>query len=266
MKKLIVIVALTFALCWAWVSRRPVVRPPAKIDVQGEVVAEIPAEITAINELTAQIKSIAYQDVVVTSNQNAVTIRGSVYYEKETRFRMFGTAFRTKEIDIGSNDTYFWFWSRRTTPPVLYYAEHKNQFDAGLKSAFNPAWLRETISINRIQTDGAVILREGTVIKIYQQAQGSFHEPQVRMTKLDGQKVVGYYLYDAKGTLIISADIEEHYLLGQVYLPKRLKVYWAEEDVVTNWQLGEPIVNSNLPASLWEMPNIKRIELGKKPT
>lgn len=254
MKKLIVIVALFFVLAWVW-TKKPVIKA-VPIDLAGQVVEDFPAELQALNQQLAAIQSIEYRNITITSNQVGVPIYASLAYKKDNFLRLIGFALKTKEIDIGSNEKHFWFWLRRSKPPVLYYADHSRRNSVGLKPIFNPDWIEQTISINPIKVDDAVILRDGPQIKIYNQ-DGNL----VRMTKIQGDRIIGHYLYESTGKLIISAEILDYYDVDGIMLARKIHVLCPEENMISTWELSYPILNGPLADNLWQMPLEKSVEL-----
>ena len=144
--------------------------------------------IQEINERNANIKSIQSDDVIVTIKRRfSVNLKGSLAYEKDLKFRMTikSPLGRREECDVGSNDSHFWYWSRRLDPPSIYYAEHKNLMVTGLKIPFHPLWMMEAVSINKIDTKNAIVKREGGRLVVLQTRTSTLGTSIIKATHID---------------------------------------------------------------------------------
>ncbi len=78
---------------------------------------------------------------------DGIAVKSSISYEKSLNFRMINSSFFGKEVDVGSNEKEFWFWSKRMKPPALFHTIHDNLKNTNLKTPFHPLWIKEIIEI-----------------------------------------------------------------------------------------------------------------------
>jgi len=221
--------------------------------------------INLINARNSQIRSINYRSLTLRIKKDVtVSLNGSMAYEKEKRFRMKTRSFMGRESDVGSNDSKFWFWSKRMEPSLLYYCDHENTHRSRLRTPFHPAWMRETIGIDMIDTKDVTIIEEDGMWQIFQQRKSVTGKKIVHMTLIDKEKILGRYIYTPNGDLVISSEVKEFYRIDGHIVSKINHIYWAEEDVVNQWIMNKPDLNSSIDPRMWQMPNMRNsIDLGK---
>src|SRR5687768_10455147 len=120
MQKLILIALLTGFLAWLYLhltapSTSPVyvspedrILPPATKN--GAVDPEAARLAKAITDRNSGIRTYSASIFIVCGKARA---RGEILLEKPGRFRLKVSSILGQEMDIGSNDTHFWFWSKR---------------------------------------------------------------------------------------------------------------------------------------------------------
>ncbi|MFI5343968.1 MAG: hypothetical protein ACHQUC_07090 [Chlamydiales bacterium] len=211
-----------------------------------------------INSRNATIKSIVYSHVRIKVERFNLT--ANIFYEKERKFRMITRSFLGKESDIGSNDDIFWFWSKRLEPCALYYAKHEDLYQTNLRTPFHPLWMMEILGIGTMDLDKCKTYQHKENIAIVQNKISVTGTPVTRIYLIDPQKLafVGHYIYDSKGSLVVSAEITDFYNVNGFYLPKTAVINWAEEDVQLLWSLDCPILNNAIDPSNWKSPPFKQ--------
>jgi len=218
--------------------------------------------IQEINERNAKIKNIQSNDVTITIKKRfSIRLKGSLAYEKDLKFRMIIKSFlgRRDECDVGSNDSHFWYWSRRLNPPSLYYAEHKNLMVTGLRLPFHPLWMMEAVSIGKIDTKNAVVKREGDRLVVLQPRTSTLGASIIKATLIDTKtkRIIGHYIYDNKGNIKVSTEVR--YSNGVL---SQIQTIWYEENVLISFDLLNVSLNKEIDASRWEMPNGDQINIG----
>ena len=95
---------------------------------QSQYVRRIPEVIREVNKRNSQIRSLSCDEMKVKVWQNGMGFRlsGDLNYEKKRNFRMRFRSILGSEIDLGSNEDHFWYWSRRNPRPGLFYAKHED--------------------------------------------------------------------------------------------------------------------------------------------
>lgn len=223
-----------------------------------QIIEEINARNAIIDSLYLQAASIKMQQ-----NKLSVNVSGQLAMQKQKYLRLIvWHRLSGKEMDIGSNDSYFWFWSKRMNPPILHYAKHEDLNKTMLRTALNPNWLMESLNVQEISTENIEILKYKDYWAIVQPRLGISGEQVRCMILIDPvQKVVlGRYLYNAKERMIACAEYQDF----ENYLPRKMQMIWHEENIVLNWDLTCLKVNTQINPSFWMMPNIKnKIDMGK---
>lgn len=227
--------------------------------------------IRQINLQNSQIQSLYCPSMKITVKQgnNGGSLEGMLAFERDRKFRMTQESFFGSEMDIGSNETHFWFWSKRMKPSALCYARHENIMKTGLRMPFNPMWMMEILGMKDI------VIREGFVTKhqrywaVVEERMSTEQKVVNKVTLIDPEKmtVVGHYIYDLSGEILVSAEVKKfHEYNGpnfSVLVPKEIDITWFEEEVIMKWKMNEPQINHKVDPRLWVMPNKENeMELG----
>jgi hypothetical protein len=70
-------------------------------------------------------------------------LQGFLYTNKDNfKFNLYKNL--KKQVEVGANQTYFWYWSRDEAPEKLFYSKKEYMVDVFEKS-FNIVWLLETL-------------------------------------------------------------------------------------------------------------------------
>ena len=151
----------------------------------------------------------------------------------------------------------------------LLVPETKNEFNrlllnyTGLKTPFNPVWLMEALGLQVI--NGVIYKKEQYWIHIANQ-QSTLNEPIKVISVIDPQKpaIIGRHLFDQNNNLIAYSEIESFYKINDIFVPKRIKFIWLEENQTLIIDFKRPHINkTNLP-NLWQLPNGKqRFNIGR---
>lgn len=206
------------------------------------------------NSKNAKINSI-YSNVAISSQ--GITLNSTIFYEKKIKFRMIGKSVFGTELDIGSNDQYFWFWSRRMKPSALFYAKHEDLKNTRLRTPFNPNWMMEILGISDIgQNCSCFNYKENLVFS--EVATDNFGNIINKLKLVDKNKktCLAHFLYDKNMNPIISAEIKEFYVVEDCFLPKKIEIFWYEENIKSIWYLSEPKINSRISSDNWIVPNL----------
>ena len=148
----------------------------------------------------------------------ARSIPVSVALERPLRFRLrAATAITDADIDIGSNDEMFWFWTRREQPAALYFCRHDQFFASSARSIFPvaPDWIMEALGLVRIRPGQSTAVdviqrRRSARDSIGADSPGRQYQ-QANDRRYENGVVLEQHLYDARGTLIASAFTSHHH-------------------------------------------------------
>ena len=215
-----------------------------------------------INKRNKQIKTFGCDVKISIQGRFLVRATADIKYEKMRKLRMLVNSIAGKEMDIGSNDTMFWFWSKRLQPCALYYSTYANIKNAGMKTPFSPVFLKSVLGFDEIEMKGASVCRRGANLQITQKTTNSSEEPVTRITIVDpvGMTIIGHYIYQ-NGRVVCSAEVFEQSEGG---LPARIILHWNEENITMIWSLSNQIVNSKMDNGNFVMPSARqKVNLGK---
>jgi hypothetical protein len=228
-------------------------------------VHEIYDIVSIINEENSKIKNIYTDDMSILFKQGNMTAKvyGELALEKEKNFRLnIYHRITGKEIDVGSNKTNFWFWSKRMKPPALYYALHEELDKTMLRTALNPIWMMESLNIDSINVENIEIAKfkeNWAIIQPRISAMGENVEAVILINPIK-KIVVGRYLYNQDGKLIVSTEYQNF----KKNIPQKILIMWYEEKIILDLDLSKIQINVNINSNLWVMPNLKnKIDMGK---
>lgn len=222
---------------------------------------EFVAVIQEMNARNGKITNLICQDVKIKLKAKISTsLNAALAFERDKKFRMGVESFLGREMDIGSNDTHFWFWSRRMDPPALHYAKHEDMDKTLLKAPLNPMWLLECVGIMPIKTQGVEIAKiKGNWAVIEQRTSNSLPVTKVTLIDRENQRIIGHYLYDHNGKMEASAEVVDFYTIGEHSIPATIVIIWYTEGVQMEWHLENPRCNVGLDPKNWEMPQMSQI-------
>lgn len=258
---------LALATIWLLSSSKPKPIYNVVIITTDEEIQEVvnrqpilPTFISQLNENNTKIRSIT-TELRTTVNGNTMRLRGNLAYQKNKLFRMQINSFMGKEIDIGSDATYFWFYSRRMDEPGLYYAHYSDIARTRLKTPFHPLWLMESLGIAQIKNIQSISKRTDGLYQISEIRQDIIGKLVKKITLIDSSKpaIVGHYLFDLEGVCIASSEITEFFLYEKVYVPKTIQFIWREEQQYVVFEFNNIKINHSISPQMWHMPKMKRM-------
>jgi len=223
---------------------------------------EVFGAIKTINDRNEKITSLYVPSINMRIKQKmTVSTTGSIYFQKEKRYRMTVKSVMGQEMDIGSNDTHFWFWSKRMDPPDLFFASHKDLDKAMLKTPLNPSWLIESLTLGKIHTkdiEVGELKGNWVVLQKRKAARGEDVVVATLISKEQNPQILGNYLYNGQGKMIASTEISNYFDMNGLLVPKTMFITWYEEGLTMEWNFGQPQINLQIPESVWQIPNYPR--------
>lgn len=215
--------------------------------------------IDLINQRVNRLQSFSCDNIKIKIlNRITFKLNGELYYQKRLNFRLFVWSILAKELDIGSNNSHFWFWSNRMKPSVLYYSHHSNIKNTRLKTPFNPIWIKGSLGLDPIIVQANDSYRyRGNYIEIIQQMPSHNQYDVIRSVLVDlkSNLIIGQYLYE-NNVLIAKSEIIEFQTIGNEILPKQIIIEWVQENIQMKWSLINPKVNHSVDKKYWSLPNI----------
>ena len=263
---LLVISSVSVAVFKLYVFYTPISIPAQTINLETPIineskvdVVEIPQIIKDLNETNSKIAGLTCDQLHITIREGifSFSLKGYLRYEKENKFRMIVGSMLAKELDLGSNDQVFWFWSRKNKDPGLFYAKHEDYFKTRLKTPFNPVWIMKSLGIDVINTQDAKIVDEaGKNIMVIQLTKNASGKPIASTTFIDRttSKIRSIITTDTQGKVLISIEIKEY----ENNLPRHIVYTWFEENKIMEFKFINPKTGNKSNPKLWEMPNMEQ--------
>lgn len=214
-----------------------------------------------INAANKNITTLQGDVELVAKLDRSVRLTGNMHYSKPNLFRMTMNSIVGKELDLGSNETYFWFWSKRSEPAALNYAKHEDVDKMKLGSPFNPKWILGSLGVTPIEYSDANVDDYNGSWRIIRTEKNV-----ITCVIVDPKKkaIIGRSIYTLKGDLISASEIKSHQVIDGHVVPKQITMIWYEENIGLNLTLRSVSVNKEISSSMWIMPNINpKINIGK---
>ena len=245
MNKFLLIIILLLAIIFVSNAK---INKKVYFDAQNQERTQNKEVITKINNKTKNINRI-HSDISIKLNP-MLSVKGFIAYEKSNNFRMICNSFFGKEIEIGSNDDYFWFWSRTLRPKSLYYGDLEQIEKTRLRKIFYPVLLRIFLGIDEIK-DCEITQDQNKFYIIEKIDLGD--EKLIQIKIIENDKIISQKITNLNHELILDINILE---FQENSLPKKLKLHWLEENIQQEWILENTKIN-NIGYDDWEMPNSK---------
>ncbi len=239
---------------------------------------------STLDQMIAAVNQNADRVMRLQSNNASITIpgvagipllRGNIAAERPKRLRVqASTSLTGTEVDVGSNDELFWFWTKRNEPPALYFARHDQFASSAAQQSLpiEPEWLWDALGLTRFEpTDqhtGPLPYASGTV-----EIRSVLNRPGGRYTKstvIDASTawVLEQHVYDASGVLLASSQANQHryYPEAGVSLPQKIDLRVPRAQLSLAIDLGQVQINApSANPALWAMPAMsgyEQVDLG----
>jgi hypothetical protein len=220
--------------------------------------------IKKINERNEAIRNFSVDSMPIKFQQNKISLRvnGQLALQKDKHFRLIiSHKLSGKELDIGSNENIFWFWSRRMKPPVYNFASYDNLSKTMLRSTLNPNWFMEALDFGKLSFNSKAYKYNDNLM-LSEERNAINGEQLTSIILIDPKKevVLGKYLYDSKNRMLASCEYSD--FANQI--PNKINICWHEENIKMIWDLSKIKINQNINPGIWEMPNVKnKINIGE---
>jgi hypothetical protein len=219
--------------------------------------------IEVVNNNSSQVSSFSTTGASV-STPGYPALRANLAFQRPRGFRLRGDlALSGPEVDLGSNDTLFWFWVRRNDQPALYFCRH-DQFTASAARQVlpvEPDWIAQALGLVSFepgeQHDGPYPIRGGR-LEIRSTASGPNGARRVTVVDESSGVVHEQHVYDARGTRVASAVMTGHQRdpATGIVMPRKVRIEWPTANFEMTIELAELQINklTGDPAALFAMP------------
>lgn len=229
--------------------------------------ASLEQVMTVVNRNSQLIHSFS-SDQAEISASGAPTLRANIAMTRPHNFRLqAGTIVTGPELDLGSNDQYFWFWVRRDDSNAVYYCEH-DQFEGSSLRHNMPVSPKELVEAFGLVEFDPMLPHHGPT----KRADGNlevrtvFQAPSGQLTRVVVVHaaygwVLEQALYDSREQLLMHAKAQNHRrdpLTGLV-MPKVVVINMPTNQLKMRVNLGNVAINTlNAPnPELWTIPVIQ---------
>jgi hypothetical protein len=217
-----------------------------------------------INENQSRIQTLYTSDASV-SLPLVPALRASIAVERPGRFRMRAeTGLTGPEVDLGSNESLFWFWVRRMQPQAVYFCQHEQFATSPARQMFpiEPQWLIEALGVTGFDP-AAQHAGPTPVVGGRLEIRTQLPRPEgmmIKTTIVDATRgwIMEQHLFDPRGVRLASALTSQHWRdpLSEVTLPRHIEVRLPATQTtvkidISRWQINEPVGD---PAKLFQMP------------
>lgn len=231
---------------------------PQKLEfVTQEENEELLFLIREINQNNDRIHSLSYSKVKIYLKKGFwIKTKAKLYFKQEKNIRIIIENFFGKQIDIGSNEELFWFWSSYMTPPTYYFSRHQDLNKTNLKTPLNPNWIIESMGFKSIEVKNIVFIKTEQYQGIKQIRSSSSGENISIITLIDPLKriVVKRFLCDSDNQVIATVEYKNYISIDDIKIPDHIIINWYSENIFMDWKITEIKLNIPIKEDIWIMP------------
>jgi hypothetical protein len=237
-----------------------------------------------LNDNAKRLESLECQSLTIDAREGIQTVglTGMMSCQKPRNLRLQATLFGSPAVDMGSNDTEFWYWISKADPPYLVHCSYQDLAtgNVNLPFPFQPEWVMEALGMAEYNLQGKYQVKASrTEVDLIEETVSSQGKPVRKVTVFDPNKaangtpqVKAHILQDSGGREICSARITEvqYDRVSQGVIPYRVTLYWPEQRMQMTLRLDSVKVNQltdqNRIARLFtrpQMPDVRSIDLAR---
>jgi hypothetical protein len=228
----------------------------------ARVPAEVPgkeAVLAYLNDNADRVQSLRCKSLDITAKQGfqSVTLPGcQMSCAKPRNFRLMASVLGGKpELDFGSNDQEFWFWTARDETHRLYFCSYEDLATrpVPMPFPFQPEWVTEAMGIAKCSPPENYELQvKQSTLELIEKTRSPQGMPVRKVTVFNRAPATGtqpqvtaHLLQDAQGHEIVSAYITEVQIdraTGAI-IPRKVRLVCPAEKMELKLQLDEVSVN-----------------------
>jgi hypothetical protein len=222
-------------------------KPPPRLLSANPTLDEV---IQVVNRNNSRIQSFVCTSASL-SGAGFPTLKASVAFQRNKRFRLKADFLTSAEVDIGSNDELFWFWAKRNQPQGVYVCRHDQYPTSRLRqmTRLEPEWLIDALGIGEFDPSlphqGPFSLPGDKleIRTIRETPQG----PMTKITILDGASgwILEQRLHDSQGQLVASSTTGRHRAdpTTGLVMPSEIKISFPPAQIGMRIELGDVQIN-----------------------
>ncbi|TWT86759.1 hypothetical protein Mal64_35890 [Pseudobythopirellula maris] len=225
--------------------------------------------IAAVNQNASRVRSYQAPSAAFTvpGVMGVPLLSGSIAAQPPLRMRLRAvTAVTGPQVDLGSNEERFWFWTRQNEPPGVYTARHDQIGAVGGQAGMpiDPRMMLDALGL--VTLDPAAVYdgphpRENGLVELRSRVSGPTGVVE-RLYVIDAARawVTEQHVYDASGTLVASVSAERFRYdpIAQVSLPEKVTLRAPQASMAITVNTGPISVNAPLAGGeeLWRLPTL----------
>lgn len=222
--------------------------------------------VTVINNNSNLVRSLYSGDASLSAPMTP-TLRATLALERPRRLRLRAdTALTGPELDVGSNDAFFWLWLKRQTPPAIFYCRHEQYAQSAARQMFpvEPEWLIEALGLPLLDPAAFALppvpVDRGKV-RLQGQVAGAFG-PMTKTLLIDSARgwVLEQQLHASGGQLLATSRTSNHFRdpASGATVPRHIEIHWPATQFQANIDFRSLQVNTLMgaQAALFEFPTI----------
>lgn len=211
--------------------------------------------IEEINQKNSKIVNFSCSDVELKlwENNKRIKLKGTIDYCKPIGFRMQVYSFLGKELDLGSNEKIFWYWSKRDPRPGVYWSVYEDFPKTRLKTPFNPMFIRATLGLEKIDLNNCKITENEDDLMLTYPQSNSVGDP-IQFSILINKKlkvITGFLISNNQGEYLAVCEIQS--ILNN--FPNKILYTWKEEKKTMSITLNNPQFNVAKEEIAFKMPD-----------
>lgn len=258
------IVAVIAAMCVNWKQEKPLFQPEEY--VPGRTVEQAGAGnayLDAVNKRAAAIQDFRCGVNAKVYRRLTINLTGGIVFDKPRQSTIYMDSRLGREVQVGSNDKEFWFYSKRMDVPGLYYAKHEDLYKTRLKAPFHPLWMMQGLGVEPVSFSTPPRFEEDRGnLKAVAVEVGPNGRAVRRVVLIDMTRnvVKGNYLYDESNKLLASIEINSHVPVGGQLVPNKMRLVWVngEDKSAMDMELTDIRVNTGQRAVMTRPTNLGR--------
>jgi len=208
--------------------------------------------INGVKEGLSSITSLAADDIKISIGR--LRVKGQLYFEGGN-LRLIVNSFLGKEMDIGSNNDLFWFWSRRMRPQAVYFSNHDEVYRTSLRPIFNRDWIMDCFLFSRIQDhegDFSFFRKDNLLYKVQlKKVSDEVFVYVITVVNVIELHVIEKYMCDLNYSILAYIKYSN---FDSDHIPRSIKVNWCEEDICMDWEIFNVQKNVSISDKIWEVP------------
>jgi outer membrane lipoprotein-sorting protein len=218
-------------------------------DQEMAMLKEINKEYGYINTLSAKLK------ISLVANNGNLPLTGEIHFKRPNQMRLIIKSHDETIIDVGSNDTNFWYYLG-TSSENVYYGNTDNVKYYSMP--LNPYWISQGFGMQDLELTGKFFrdleLKNGDKVTLYVSKLGKF----VKSLEFDDhfKYLTTCKIYDENNKEVFS--FYNSLPTNKTKLPLVAGISFVDESEFI-WIVSDHTINNPIPDSMWVMPDKKKV-------